>query len=137
MKVAFYKGKGNIYNKLIRFWDGGIYSHCELVFSDGMSVSASYTDGKQVRMKAITYDPAKWDFVELSDRLEDNVRHFFEQTKGKDYDLIGQIRFLISPLKGSKSGYWCSEWIAHALGMRDSWRHSPNSLYAVLASYSL
>lgn len=70
MQAAFYKatrpGWQGIYSRAVRVIDRGPYSHCELVFSDGMSGSASYIDGG-VRLKRIDYDPAHWDFVELPD----------------------------------------------------------------------
>lgn len=128
-RAAFYKGEGNAFNGFIRFWDGGIYSHCELVFSDGMSASASWRDGRQVRLKMIEYDADNWDFIELPPELEESARTFFEQTKGRPYDLVGQIRFLIAPVRGSRKGFWCSEWLAAALGSPEPWRYSPNILY--------
>lgn len=136
MIAAFYKGKGNVYNGFIRFWDGGPYSHCELVFSDGLSASASWQDGRKVRGKRIAFNPDHWDFIELPDYLEPAARAYFEKTKGRPYDLIGQIRFLIAPLKGSKHGDWCSEWVPAALGMKDPWRYGPNGLYAAPAGYN-
>ena len=49
MKAAFYKGTRpglqGIYSRAVRAIDRGPYSHCELVFSDGLSASASYIDG--------------------------------------------------------------------------------------------
>lgn len=132
MKIAFYKGKGNFFNWLIRKWDGGKYSHCELVFSNGFSASASYRDGRQVRAKVIEFNPEHWDFINVPTELEGGALTFLEETNGKPYDLVGQIRFIVAPLTGSKEGYWCSEWVAAALGMPEAWRYSPNSLYAAL-----
>lgn len=127
-KAAFYKGQGNLFNRLIRWWDGGPYSHCELVFSDGMSASASYRDGQKVRMKRIEFDAGSWDFVVLPDELEAQARMFFEKTKDMKYDLLGQARFVYAPGRGDKTGYWCSEWIAAALSMPSPWRYGPNGL---------
>ena len=49
MRTAFYKGTRpgwqGIYSRAVRVIDRGPYSHCELVFSDGLSASASYIDG--------------------------------------------------------------------------------------------
>jgi hypothetical protein len=131
--VAMYKAKGNLFNGFVRFWDGGVYSHCELVFSDGMCASASYRDGKQVRSKYMSVDDKEtWDFIELPEHLEADARKFFEETEGCGYDLVGQIRFLIAPMHGQKQDYWCSEWVAAALGMPESWRYGPNGLAAAL-----
>jgi len=134
-RLAFYKAEGGLHNKVIRWWDCGKYSHVELVFSDGMSATATVRDGSQVRMKRINYDPAKWDFIELPASLEAQARHFYAQTKGMKYDLIGQLRFAVAPYKGVRSRYWCSEWVAAALGMADPWRYGPNGLYAAIKAH--
>jgi hypothetical protein len=133
-RLAMYKGKGNLFNALIRFWDSGVYSHCELVFSDGMSASASYRDSQEVRLKFIDFsvDTDNWDFYDLPDHLEPAARQFLNETRGKGYDLIGQLRFFFSPYHGQKKKYWCSEWIAAALGMKDPWRYGPNGLNAAI-----
>jgi hypothetical protein len=126
--AAFYKAKGTLLDRVIRYWDNGPYSHCELVFQDGMSCSATNRDGMRVRGKYISYDNDSWDFIELPDDLEEAARRFFTLTDGAKYDLLGQVRFLfLSPFKGFKDKYWCSEWCAQALGMPEPWRHTPNS----------
>jgi hypothetical protein len=132
MKAAFYKGKGTVFNGFIRWWDAGAYSHVEIVFSDGLAASASFRDGQQVRTKQIDFNDGHWDFIELPDELEDQARAFLVKTDGMPYDLLGQIRFLIAPMKGQKSKFWCSEWVAAALGMDQPWRYGPNGLYAAL-----
>lgn len=131
-KLAMYKGEGNLFNALVRYWDSGIYSHCELIFSDGLAASASYRDGQQVRGKYIDFNDGHWDFIELPAHLEDNARRFFEKTNGVGYDLIGQVRFFAAPFHGQKKKYWCSEWIASALGMTEPWRYGPNGLNSAI-----
>lgn len=45
MIAAFYKstrpGWTGLYNRIIRWWERGDYSHCELIFSDGLAASSS------------------------------------------------------------------------------------------------
>ena len=69
MKVALYKGKrggsAGAFDASVRWWTRGPYSHVELVFSDGMSASASPRDGG-VRFKRIDFKPEHWDFIDLS-----------------------------------------------------------------------
>lgn len=134
-KLAMYKGRGNLFDAFIRFWDGGNYSHCELVFSNGLCASASFRDGQQVRLKPIQFDESRWDFLELPAELEVDAWKFFNETEGAKYDLIGQIRFLVSPMRGQKKKYWCSEWVAAALGLQEPYRYGPNGLYATLCSF--
>jgi hypothetical protein len=130
-RAAFFKGEGNAFNGLIRYWDGGKYSHCELVFSDGLWTASTYQDN--VRGAYRTVLPEEWDYIELPASMEAQARDFFNQTNGAPYDLIGQLRFFFSPYKGSANGYWCSEWVAAALGMSESYRYTPNGLHAVLS----
>ena len=137
MRAAFYRatrpGWQGLYSQGVRFIERGPYSHCELVFSDGQSASASWMDGG-VRCKRIDYDPAHWDFIELPAHLEPYARDWFERNDGAPYDLLGNVRFVLPWLPDSEQGWFCSEAIAAALRLREPWRLGPNGLAAVLAS---
>ncbi len=133
--AAFYKGTRpgipGLYNRLVRAWEQGNYSHVELVFSDGMCASASFED-KGVRFKKIAMDPERWDLVLLPKHLELGARLWFIQRAGKvKYDLLGQLRFLIMPISVGNNlrRVWCSEAVAAALEIPNPWRLGPNSLY--------
>lgn len=134
MKIALYKathsGMAGVYNRLVRWWDRGIYSHCELVFSDGISASSSYLD-KGVRFKNIVYNPDKWDFFEIPDIYEADARVWFQQRIGQGYDLVGNARFALGFLNPPENKWFCSEAVAASLGVIDAWRISPNSLVAI------
>ena len=53
MQIAFYKAKfGNFTDKIVSAFTFSPYSHCEMVFSDGICASASLRDGG-VRFKYI------------------------------------------------------------------------------------
>lgn len=134
MKAAFYKatrpGWQGIYSRAVRVIDRGPYSHCELVFSDGMSGSASYIDGG-VRLKRIDYNPAHWDFIDLPDAAEPYARDWFERNSGAPYDLMGNLRFVLPWLADSQRGWFCSEAMAAALGWKEPWRYGPNGAAAM------
>ena len=134
MRVAFHKGGNLIGDKVIKWWDAGIYSHCEIILSDGKWVSASFMDKMCVRGKYINPTPGSWDYINIPDSYEAGVREFFKKTEGMKYDLLGQVRFVIAPLRGSGNKYWCSEWVAEAVGLREPWRYGPNGLYNVLCT---
>lgn len=135
-RIAFFKGTRpgieGVYNRLGRLLDHGPYSHAELVFSDGMSGSASYMDGG-VRIKYIGYSSVgNWDFVPLHERYELAARVWFMQHHGQPYDLMGNVNAMFGFVPHSVDRWFCSEAIAEALGLVESWRYKPNGLAAVL-----
>lgn len=138
MQVAFYKGTksglAGIYNRGVRFVTKGKYSHCELIFSDGMSASASFMD-HGVRFKKINYDTAHWDIIDVGDREELNARVWFEDHEGQSYDLIGNLHFIFGFVGDNRHKWSCAESVAEAMGIPDSWRINPNSLYPIINKY--
>lgn len=134
MKAAFYTatrpGWQGIYNRLVRWIDCGAYSHVELIFSDGMSASSSFIDGG-VRFKRIDFDPAKWEIVDVGGD-EAAARAWFDAHIGEAYDVAGNARFVFGFIPQNPRKWFCSEAVAAALGLRDSWRYGPCGLFAAL-----
>jgi hypothetical protein len=111
MKIAFYvAAHGDKWDKFIAWWTGGPYSHCELVFSDGMAYSSSPRDGG-CRFKRIKWSPDHWVFVDLPcDAHEDEIRAFCEKENGKPYDYVGVMGLVIHQLLWRyKKKWYCSE----------------------------
>lgn len=135
MIIAFYTGTRpglpGIYNRGVRRWTVGPYSHVEAVFSNGQWASSSFEDGG-VRFKAITFNPANWFLVWVPDELESGARQWFIDHKGWKYDLLGNVHFVIPLVRHSKRRAFCSGAIAAALRFVEPWRFHPNSLAAVL-----
>ena len=136
MKIALYKGtlsgwRGWI-SRLVRFADRGPYSHCEVVFSDGMCASASWLDGG-VRFKKINFNPDHWDFIAIGSQWppETLVKDWFEQRKGSRYDLPGSLGLVCRPFRQRHNRWFCSEAGAASLGVSEAWRISPNMLAAL------
>jgi hypothetical protein len=134
-KIAFYKGKGLIGNRLIKWWCRGQYSHCEMIFSDGITAAATITHG--VHMQLRSYDHTEWDFIELPASLEAKARQWFVDHEGKAYDYLGDIRFIFDFIPASKDKWFCSSACAAALGFEDAWRYDPNALAATLHSLAV
>ena len=118
--IAFYKGKGNCLNSIVRWWTKSIYSHAELVLPDTVTwlgISPFLKSRVDSRIK-LSINPAEWDFVTLRVTQEqlDIIMEFFEDTKDQRYDWIGMLlsQFLPCKIKHKKRWY-CSEWIAYAL----------------------
>ena len=135
MKAAFYKGTRpgwqGLYSRAARFIDRGPYSHCELIFSDGLSASASYID-KGVRMKRIDYDPDHWDILDLPGFDEAAARTWFGSRVGHGYDLLGNLRFVFGWVREDDGKWFCSEALMAALGFAEPWRFGPNGAAAAL-----
>jgi hypothetical protein len=135
MNAAFYKGTRpglhGVYNRAVRLWTRGPYSHCELVFGDGIAASASLMDGG-VRMKRIDFDAAKWDFVPLPWADAARARRWFIDRDGMPYDVLGNLRFVVPPLPDAPLRFFCSEAVLAALGFAEAWRFCPNGAHDIL-----
>lgn len=141
--LAFYKGKKRGWKPrdiLARFSDWltrkltrGHYSHCEIaVEKDGgfICYSSSIRDGG-VRCKKIDVsDRLRWDLIPLKGLPEEQINTFFAKTNGKKYDLCGALGVVLR-WRQRKSRYFCSEWCGELLGLRESWRFSPNDLVVI------
>ena len=132
-------GLPGLYNRVVRIVGRGPYSHVELVFADRAAVergetveswSASWMDGG-VRCKPIAFDPSRWHFVALPWADAAKARAWFLAHDGSPYDLAGNVRFVLPFLPDSARGWFCSEAIAAALGLREAWRYEPNHLVTI------
>lgn len=135
LRIAFYKGtkKGidGIYNRGVRWIEDGAYSHCELVFSNGLSASSSFMDGG-VRFKEIEYDPDKWDIFDLAWADEKYAYQYFVTNMGRPYNVLGNVHFVFGFIRGNSNGLFCSEACAGALGLENSWQFAPNALAHII-----
>jgi hypothetical protein len=125
-KVAFFKGPENLFGNLIRLWELGPYSHCEMIFSDGMTGAATAPDGVTVSSKH--YNDADWDYIYLPLELESYARAWFEDHKGKAYDYTGDLHFVLYFIHPSKDKWFCSRAVADALGWANASSYGPNKL---------
>jgi hypothetical protein len=120
IKVAFYKGKGNCLNGIVRWWTKSDYSHAEIMLPDGITwIGISpFLKSKVASRKKLIIDYSEWDFVDIPVNQEqlDIIMEFFEDTEGHGYDWAGMLlsQFLPCKIKHKKRWY-CSEWIAYAL----------------------
>ena len=139
LHVAFYKGSGQLFDRLVRISTSSDISHCELVRcagtpgegAAGLCLSASGRDGG-VREKIISFDPGKWEFVPVPwapfDAWERGRAHL-----GKPYDYRA---LLLSHFLGfgshARHKWFCSELCAHALGLEAPHTYSPAILHRAL-----
>jgi hypothetical protein len=130
--LALYKGKGTLFNRLIRLWTGSKYSHCELVMQGGQWLSASAMDGG-VRLKMIELNLEHWDLIPLPWAKPIPIWDLYERHEGKGYDWLGLFfsQLLASGLH-SQRRMFCSEFCAAALGFSSPQRYSPALLGEVV-----
>lgn len=135
MRVALYTstrpGIQGLSNRLIRWWTRSPYSHCELIFSSGISASSSFIDGG-VRFKHIVFNPAHWDFIDVAGD-ESSARQWFLDREDAKYDVLGIVGFVMGFIGHDKNKYTCGESIAGALGFADPERFAPALLAAVIS----
>ena len=130
--LALYKGKGTLFNRLIRLWTRSKYSHCEIVMQGGQWLSASAMDGG-VRLKMIKLNLEHWDLIPLPWASPKLIWDLYECHDGKGYDWAGIFfsQLLASGLH-SRSRMFCSEFCAAALGFDNPQRYSPAQLGEVV-----
>lgn len=138
MKLAFYKGtkKGisGVYNKGVRWIEDGKFSHVEMIFSNGLSGSASFMDGG-VRYKKIDYSvhPTDWEIVDCPWINESFAIDMFHKSLFKEYDLKGNVHFILGFIKNNGNKEFCSGLTAKCIGLNNAWQYAPNSLYEVVS----
>tara|TARA_R110000824_G_scaffold67053_2_gene173696 strand:- start:662 stop:1138 length:477 start_codon:yes stop_codon:yes gene_type:complete len=120
IKIAFYKGKGNFLNGIVRWWTKSVYSHAEIMLPDGITwIGISpFLKSKVASRKKIIIDYFEWDFVsiDINEEQLSIIMDFFEDTEGHGYDWIGMLLSQFLPCKiKHKRRWYCSEWIAYAL----------------------
>lgn len=141
--LAFYKGRAD-HHGLARLADWvtrvvtrGIYSHCELAIplpGDEFRCYSSSVRDKGVRCKVMPLPAEKWDLLPLS-VPPSSVEAFFQQHRSMRYDWPGALGFVLFN-RGRPDKFFCSEFCAEFLRLRDSWRWSPNLLHALISSRS-
>lgn len=119
MKLAFYKGKGNWIDKIIRWRTKSIYSHAELIFDDNdLWFSSSPSSGVRFLSRVNPTEPADWDYIYIpaSEKIEKEAYLAAREIEGKKYDWIGAIFGvgLKTKLENPKR-FFCCEAIAYAL----------------------
>jgi len=146
LKIAFYKGKGTIFDKLIRLWTFSKYSHVELVNQDSPDNWLWYTSSPRdggVVVRNIEYNADHWDLFDINIPHEQDVLDFIQTRVNKKYDWLGIILSQILKLNIHNQNRWfCSEIIHAALimgGLNNSYfieshNYNPGKLHSCLIS---
>ena len=133
--LAFYKGKGNLLDRVIRLVTGSQYSHVEYIQSvddidpEGRHEcwSSSPRDGG-VRCKRIGLKSSHWDIVPVN-FYDENADEIFYQFQHCKYDYWGIILNHIFAFHGDSFKKWfCSEFVGFVLALPNPQIYSPGTL---------
>ena len=116
IRIAFYRGRGNAIDSIVRVWTQSIYSHTEIVIDD-IWYGASPRDGGVVRRR-VSPKKENWDYIDIecSDVEKTAVIEFLEEQIGKRYDYLGIFTAQIIGVNADDKKKWfCSELAASAL----------------------
>lgn len=124
--LALYKGRGTLFNALIRWWTRSPYSHCELVIN-GTCYSSSIRDGG-VRGKAMALPADKWDVIDLPWADAYGAQRWFDRHAHDRYGFVDLILCQLLGMRRDNRGVFCSEACAASLGLPDPTKYSPGTL---------
>lgn len=126
VQLALYKARGNWLNRLICWWTGSPYSHCELVIN-GACYSSSIRDGG-VRGKTMALPAHSWDIIDLPWADPQMVQGWFDRHAHDRYGWLDLILCQILGMRRDGRGVFCSEACAAALNIPNPTRFSPQTL---------
>lgn len=139
MKIALYKairpGVQGVFSRAARGLLRSIYSHGELVYSNGDSASCSFIDGgvrtcDDTKFPRIVFNSDKWDFFSIVGD-EQRSRDWYKEHAGMQYDLRGMLACALPVLGHNPVKTICTASIAESFGWSDSWRYTPPVLASV------
>ncbi len=140
--LAFYKARGTIVDRAIRWVTRSPYSHVEIILSPSrpaigdtarMAFSSSSRDGG-VRSKCINFDLANWDFLPISWVNDDRLQMAINSYTGLRYDYLGlAMSQFLNLRRGASARWFCSEIVAWILDMPVPSALSPGDLSAWVA----
>lgn len=118
MKIAFQKRDTRVFAWLIKLWTLSKYSHCEIVFSNGVAFSSHVANGGTRFISFLSPSPRVWDFIEISTspQEEAELRVWCQDELNCKYDWLGIFFSQVLPLRREHPNRWfCSEVCAAAV----------------------
>jgi hypothetical protein len=123
LKLAFKKADKGLMDWAITEWTGGPYTHCAIIFSDGVWYESAPFKG--CHFVYYTED-STWTYVDIALTVEEEnvIRIFCKSKEGSDYDWTGVVLSQILPLSiNDPKRFYCSEIITiclHLIGLLNS-----------------
>lgn len=115
IRVLFYTAEGRLIDKIIRWFTGSKYSHCEILFPSGKMFSSDAWGGGVRYTKQYTLQ--NWDIVPIRITAEEHktLVDWCDWKIGSPYDWTGALAFAIPFLEQSTDKWFCSELCGEAL----------------------
>lgn len=121
-------------DKIVCLASLSIYSHCELVMSDGLCLSASKRDDG-IRAKYINLNE-KWHVYDLKGTYnEQSILYWFFIHDGEDYDWRGAVGSVFGIDTSNPDKKYCSAFCALMLGITPT--KTPGNLFRYLKKANL
>jgi hypothetical protein len=134
--LAFYKGRGHVLDRVIRWLTRSSFSHVEILCAvpamagEGPEARAWSSSGRDggVREKSITFKPGHWEFVAIPWAGPAAIDRVIAEI-GSPYDYAGLLASQALNLRRHRRDQWfCSEICAHALELSAPQEFSPGGL---------
>jgi hypothetical protein len=138
MQIAFYKGKGDWKDSLIRYTTNSKYSHCELIFNSKQPeqwYSSSPRDNG-TRFKEMP-KTTNWDYLSI-DCNEQPIYQWCQTQQNMRYDWLGILSICLPIDLQNPNRWFCSEICVAALQQQEILTQykpqyiSPGELYKLL-----
>ena len=137
VRVAFYRGKGKLADRLVRLLTRSRYSRVKLLVGHRLatgwhSYAARADDGLVSRrlfdIEAVSED---WDLLELPGFTKTGTTRWFKANGGSRFSLLQDLglRFRVGRLFGSAAA------VAHALDLQEYDHFTPGGLYRELVEH--
>ena len=142
--LAFYRGEGRFFSDtVVQYITRSQFSHCEMFASDepplaGESHQCVTAVGKDggVRTKQITFEPARWEFVEVPWAPADTMARALG-LMGKGYDFWGLLMTQFLNFRRHTPDRWfCSKLCAYAMGLSEAHTYAPGDLKRVVEEHN-
>ena len=117
VKLVMYKNPTSIIGKIICCWTNSIYYHCEILFSDNITFSSSFSPwGTSFANFVEDINGQDIYNLDISKKEEIIIRQFCESENNCWYDIIGLIFCCIFKIPIQSKYWWfCSELVVAIL----------------------
>jgi len=131
IKVAFFKGKGSLLDKIIRWVTKSEYSHIEILI--GNIWYASYAEDGCVRAKKNAHKGLKedWDYITLPQHYEERIKEAYKVCNGDTYSYINLL-FKYTSFKPFKKSLDCAEFANLCLFSKTNNHVTPQDIFIEL-----